>query len=106
MSGAALRLPLLLLSLLLFSLASSAPSQVGPRVNLQESRVSGGYRLVLEKSLNQLRQFLAAHHWSPLEELARDLPQFNDALVAHVQFLYEEKNSVASGRNAILAVQH
>ena len=99
----------LLLFLLLCSLhghSAGAPARGRRAVNLQEARISVSYRLALEKALGKLRIWLASNHYPPINELEKDVAQFNIALVGHLQWLYEEHAGVAAGRQCILAVMH
>ena len=69
MFGALRRYLVAFLILLLYDVSGAVPPAGRRQLNLQEARLSGGYRLVLDKALNKLKQYLSAHHWPPLEEL-------------------------------------
>ena len=84
----------LLLFLLLCSMhghAAGAPARSRRAVNVQEARISVSYRLALEKALGKLRIWLASNPYPPINELEKDVAQFNSALVGHLQWLYEGK---------------
>ena len=74
-------------------------------LHLQEARITGKYRLVLERALNKFKLWLTSNHHGALSELAGDTMKFNDVLIDYLQHLYRDQAGVAAGRNCLLSFQ-
>ena len=87
-------------------IGTGTAAPVDRTLNLQEARITGKYRLVLERALNRLKLWLTSNHHGALSELAGDTIKFNDVLIDYLQHLYRDQAGVAAGRNCLLSVQN
>ena len=76
------------------------------RLDLQESRVSAGYRKVMGNAYVRLNGWCLVNQRSRIEDVQHGFAQLNAILTDHIQFLFENQYGVSAGRHAILCVQH
>ena len=75
-------------------------------VDLQESRLSAGYRKVLDEAYTRLNGWCLVQQKPKIEDIQHSFAELNGVLVEHVQFLYQNNFGVSAGRHAILCVQN
>ena len=103
--GCAVRFALVWL-LVVFSGQLAGAARPGLKhVDLQEARLSAGYKLLLDTAYKRLMTWCVVNSEGTPEDLSSDAIKMSDMLTRHVQYLFENKHGVSAGRQAILCVQ-
>ncbi len=64
------------------------------------------YRKTLNKAFDAFRDWCYLHGHKHPDDYGRNPELMNEALVEHVQFLFDEGKGVSAGRHAVLAIHH
>ena len=97
-----------ILCLVLFlqtAFVTGAPPLARSKVDLQEARLSAGYKQILNTAYVRLVDWCNCHSEPQPTDIQNDPRTMSDMLARHLQFLFDGNYGVSAGRQVLLAVQ-
>ena len=75
-------------------------------VDLQNSRVTPGYRKVLNRAFEDLSEWSYVNQRGHPDDYAERPKEMNRLLIDHLQWLFESNAGVSAGRHVVLSIHH